>query len=77
MLARPVTQSLPTADDTAEAHPPPIALGRELPWVLFALSLLALLYMVGIDEGAASLVRGTALHEWVHDGRHLLGFPCH
>ena len=45
--------------------------------MLFALSLLVLLYMVGIDEGAASLVRGDALHEWVHDGRHLLGFPCH
>ena len=73
-----MTQALPTADDTAEAiHPPPVALGRELPWVLFALSLLVLLYMVGIDEGVASLVRGDALHEWVHDGRHLLGFPCH
>jgi hypothetical protein len=73
-----MTQSLPTADDTTEAiHPPPIALGRELPWVLFALSLLALLYMVGIDGGGASFVRGDALHEWVHDGRHLLGFPCH
>ena len=26
---------------------------------------------------AASLVPGSTLHEWVHDGRHLLGFPCH
>ncbi|MEU1409723.1 CbtB-domain containing protein, partial [Streptomyces sp. NPDC005728] len=20
---------------------------------------------------------GTEVHEWVHDARHLLGFPCH
>lgn len=73
-----MTQAPTTADDSTEAvHPPPVALRRELPWVLFALSLLVLLYMVGIDEGAASLVQGDALHEWVHDGRHLLGFPCH
>ena len=27
--------------------------------------------------GATSLLNGTAVHEWTHDGRHLLGFPCH
>ncbi|RUW35467.1 CbtB-domain containing protein, partial [Mesorhizobium sp. M2A.F.Ca.ET.015.02.1.1] len=26
---------------------------------------------------ATSLIRGTMVHEFVHDGRHLLGFPCH
>ena len=31
----------------------------------------------GVDEGAASIVPGHYVHEWVHDGRHLLGFPCH
>ena len=40
-------------------------------------ALLALIYFVGVDEGAASLVPGHYVHEWVHDGRHLLGFPCH
>jgi hypothetical protein len=45
--------------------------------MLFGLALLALFYFVGVDEGAASLVPGHAVHEWVHDGRHLLGFPCH
>ena len=45
--------------------------------MLFAAALLALLYFVCVDEGAAAIVPGTALHEWVHDGRHLLGFPCH
>jgi hypothetical protein len=46
------------------------------PWALFGLALL-LVYFVGADEGAMSIVPGVDLHEWVHDGRHLLGFPCH
>jgi len=49
-----------------------------LPWVVFAglLCLLAL-YFVGAEEGATSLISGMYVHEFVHDGRHLLGFPCH
>ena len=43
----------------------------------FGFALFALLYFVGVDEGAASVVPGSWVHEWVHDGRHLLGFPCH
>jgi hypothetical protein len=35
------------------------------------------LYFVGAEEGATSIFPGTWLHEFVHDGRHLLGFPCH
>jgi len=35
-------------------------------------------YLIGVDEGMTSLFGKTmAIHEWVHDGRHLLGFPCH
>ncbi|RUU56559.1 CbtB domain-containing protein [Mesorhizobium sp. M2C.T.Ca.TU.002.02.1.1] len=49
-----------------------------LPWAIFAgLMLLMMIYFVGAEEGAASLIRGTMVHEFVHDGRHLLGFPCH
>lgn len=41
------------------------------------LALLAL-YFVGFDQGAVSLFGSdTHLHEFVHDGRHLLGYPCH
>ena len=49
-----------------------------LPWLIFA-GLLALvaLYFVGAEEGAFALISGNAVHEWTHDGRHLLGFPCH
>ena len=58
-------------------NPPAISLRETWPWAVFGAALLLLLYFVGVDEGAASVVPGTSLHEWVHDGRHLLGFPCH
>jgi cobalt transporter subunit CbtB len=32
--------------------------------------LMVLLYFVGADQSMT-------IHEFVHDGRHLLGFPCH
>lgn len=48
-----------------------------LPWLLFAALLLLALYFVGAEQGATALIPGMAVHEWVHDSRHLLGFPCH
>ena len=58
---------------------PPIAIPvREFfPWLLFAVLLLLMIYFVGVEEGAASIIPGMYVHEYVHDGRHLLGFPCH
>ena len=47
---------------------------------LAATSFLALLalYFVGVDQGAVSLFGSDShVHEFVHDARHLLGFPCH
>ena len=41
------------------------------------LALLAL-YFLGVDQGAVSLFGSDShVHEFVHDARHLLGFPCH
>ncbi|EUA52138.1 putative cobalt transporter subunit family protein [Mycobacterium xenopi 3993] len=35
-------------------------------------------YFVGIDQGAVSVFGNDShVHEFVHDARHLLGFPCH
>jgi len=34
------------------------------------------LYLVGFDQGAISRT-GMFMHELMHDGRHLLGLPCH
>jgi hypothetical protein len=65
------------ADLSEVAYPPPVSLGEAWPWLLLGVALLALVYLVGVDEGATSVVPGRWVHEWVHDGRHLLGFPCH
>jgi cobalt transporter subunit CbtB len=63
---------------TSAPIPAPIPLRQLLPWALFAAILgVVLIYFVGAEEGATSLVSGRAVHEFVHDGRHLLGFPCH
>ena len=57
---------------------PPFSFGQVMPWLIFAaMLLLVALYVVSAEQGATSIFSGTAVHEWVHDGRHLLGFPCH
>jgi Probable cobalt transporter subunit (CbtB) len=38
--------------------------------------MLLITYLVAFDEGAVSR-SGMLLHELMHDGRHLLGVPCH
>jgi len=45
---------------------------------LTALLALMVLYFVGLDQGATSVFgQNTYIHEFAHDARHLLGFPCH
>lgn len=60
------------------ALPAPIPLANILPWAIFGgLFFLLAIYFVGAEQGATSLVSGLQVHEFVHDGRHLLGLPCH
>ena len=55
-------------------HPDPGSAPLGYLWrLLFMLAI----YFVGAEEGATSLIKGKYVHEFVHDGRHLLGFPCH
>ena len=57
---------------------PPFSLAQVLPWLIFAgMLVLVAMYFISAEQGAAALFSGTGVHEWVHDGRHLLGFPCH
>lgn len=50
----------------------------QLPWIIFAgLIFILAIYFVGIEEGALAVFNTMYVHEFVHDGRHLLGFPCH
>jgi hypothetical protein len=55
----------------------PIPVREILPWAIFAALALLAIYFVGAEEGATSLIPGMYVHEFLHDGRHLLGFPCH
>ena len=55
----------------------PIPVRELMPWAIFGAVFLLALYFVGAEEGATSLINGTSVHEFVHDARHLLGFPCH
>ena len=67
-----------TQTESVAIATPPFSLIQVLPWLIFAATLfLVALYFLSAEQGATSLLSGTAVHEWVHDGRHLLGFPCH
>ena len=75
--------SHPTGSDLTRTAPvavalPEFPLRQVLPWLIFAaLLVLVAMYFVSAEQGATSLIAGNAVHEWTHDGRHLLGFPCH
>ena len=79
------TPALPVSTAAAVPAPtallpivPPFTVRQVLPWLVFAgLLLLVGLYFVSAEQGVTALLSGSAVHEWVHDGRHLLGFPCH
>ena len=57
---------------------PSIPLAELAPWaIFFGLLATLVIFFISADQGAISLPAGNAIHEWVHDGRHLLGYPCH
>jgi cobalt transporter subunit CbtB len=63
---------------TAQTSRPVAIPARALaPWLIFAGLLVTLVYFVGVEQGATSIFSGMYVHEFTHDGRHLLGFPCH
>jgi hypothetical protein len=45
-------------------------------WLVTAMALMAL-YALTMENGATLKAGATVLHELFHDGRHLLGVPCH
>ena len=67
------------------AVPSAIATPVALPGIRAALWLggavvvaLLLYYFIGVDQGAVSVFgNDTHVHEFVHDARHFIGFPCH
>ncbi len=68
----------PEARKTA-APPLDLSVAKAALWLsMTAFLALLVLYFVGLDQGATSVFGSdTHVHEFVHDARHLLGFPCH
>lgn len=55
-----------------------IPVAKIVPWAIFGVLIMGLAYyFVGAEQGATSIFNGMGVHEFVHDARHLLGFPCH
>ncbi|HWG76317.1 MAG TPA: CbtB-domain containing protein [Steroidobacteraceae bacterium] len=55
-----------------------IPIQKILPWAILGGMIFSIaMYFVGAEGGAFSSLGGMTVHEWVHDARHLLGFPCH
>ena len=63
----------------SSATPVVLPVSKALIWLGSAVIIaLALYYFIGIDEGATSVFGNSmVVHEFVHDARHFLGFPCH
>ncbi|MFP1152016.1 CbtB domain-containing protein [Mycobacterium sherrisii] len=56
----------------------PVALTGAVWLSMTTLLALLALYLVGIEQGAVSVFGSdTHVHEFMHDARHLLGYPCH
>lgn len=64
---------------TAIATPVVVPATRALLWLVgTAILALGVYYFIGVDQGAVSVFGSdTHVHEFVHDARHFLGFPCH
>lgn len=62
----------------ALAVPDVSAAGTAL-WLTLTVMIAALAYyFLGYDQGAVSVFGSdTHIHEFIHDSRHFLGFPCH
>lgn len=70
--------SVPHTPTTAAT--PLVIPGSKAVFWLLGTAVLAVLayYFIGVDQGAVSVFGSdTHIHEFVHDGRHFLGFPCH
>ncbi len=45
-------------------------------WLVAAVALMSV-YALTMENGATLQAGATVLHELFHDGRHMLGVPCH
>lgn len=69
---------MPQATAAVPAALPQIPVSDLAPWaIFFSLLTVMVMFFVGAEQGAFSVLDGTLVHEWVHDARHVMGYPCH
>jgi Probable cobalt transporter subunit (CbtB) len=70
-----------STDSARQAVPTPLILPAQKVWLMLGLTVLlalGVLYFIGVDQGAVSMFgHDMHIHEFTHDARHFLGFPCH
>lgn len=68
-----------TSSQVTTTRPVGLSTTKAATWLsLTAFLALVVLYFVGLDQGATSVLGDNMyVHEFMHDARHLLGFPCH
>ncbi|WP_443609513.1 CbtB domain-containing protein [Actinacidiphila acididurans] len=73
------SSSVPGAAPTSTTTPVVMPVTKALAWLVgTAIVALAVYYFIGVDQGAYSVFgKDMHVHEFVHDARHFLGFPCH
>jgi hypothetical protein len=61
------------------ATPVVVPVSRAVLWLVSTVIVaLAVYYFIGVDQGATSVFGSDMhIHEFTHDARHFLGFPCH
>ena len=67
-----------TAHELARTTPRTVAVPAAMAW-LFVTTVACVLayYFIGFEQGASAIFKGAYVHEFTHDARHFLGFPCH
>lgn len=62
-----------------QARPVDLSAAKAALWLAGTVFLaLLVVYFVGLEQGAVSVFGSDShVHEFMHDARHLLGFPCH
>jgi hypothetical protein len=71
------SHALPGAPSAA--HRGAISISGANKWLIATVAVVLMAYyLLGVDQGAYSLFgHSMFIHEFVHDARHFLGFPCH
>jgi hypothetical protein len=71
----------PNAAAPAKVRATPLVVSAHAAFLwLLGTAVMAMLayYFIGLDQGMTSVFGANSqVHEFVHDARHFLGFPCH